>query len=382
MITGGRQSAGVAVMPAIRKCLRNSRPADACLTRATRAHFDQLAPSIFRFVRNLFKEGIPPRVMYGLGKHSARQPFNVQVFYDNSPVAIHQPTTNFVVKAGPLVLDLLVRLSNKHTGFRPALARFLSTCHLSLASPQDCSRTVKVSGVVDLCPIGQRSQRNQPHVDADLLQRFRQRLRVSLYRKAGIPPINTAFDGDPLNLSFNRTVQLNFDLARSLNTKLAVAEQAASVAIRKSNTVETPRRFESRKSRLIAALAACEERLEGFVETAQDVLAARKVRECEATIGTHCLQLVRLIVVVDRLAAELPSANSLFKPSVVQRARFAKLAVQKLNLSFSGIQAVFERGAQYSRIASPDALAYHLKVLATKGRNLFLCQLKQAVSEV
>ena len=49
----------------------------------------------------------------------------------------------------------------------------------------------------------------------------------------------------------------------------------------------------------------------------------------QAAIGAHRFQLVRLVVVVDRLAANLPRANALLQRAVVQVARLAKLAIQE-----------------------------------------------------
>src|SRR4051812_20159854 len=108
MIATGRQSADGTVVPTIREPLGYSCPAQTCLTCVTRVHFNQFAPSFFRFVREFLKEGTPPCVIYRLGKHTARQPFDIQILYGNPPIAIHQPAARMVVKIRPLVLDLLM----------------------------------------------------------------------------------------------------------------------------------------------------------------------------------------------------------------------------------------------------------------------------------
>ena len=333
-------------MPAICECLGDMRSAQACLAGSTGIYFDQFAPSIFRFVREFLKERIPSSVIYGLGKHATRQTFDIQIFNGNQTIAVDQPSTGIVVKVRTLVLDLLMRLRHKLTGFSPALTRLLSPRHAALSSTQDRSRTVKMTLVIDLRSVGQGSQRSQSDIDTDCFSGFWQRFRLPLHRKTYVPLIYAALDRDRLDRAFNRTMQLDFDLSRTLDAQ-PVAQQSASISVqRKGQTVIAAERAKPWKSRLITTFASGKECFERLVQSSQHVLAAREIRKRETPIRSHRLQLVRLVVVINRLAAQFPRSNAFFKSSIIKRARFAQLTVQKLNLMFGGIQTVFERQAQ------------------------------------
>ena len=139
-------------------------------------------------------------------------------------------------------------------------------------------------------------------------------------------------------------MQLHLDMTSTLKAQLAVVEQSASVAIgRERDRVEAPGGLEAGKSRLVATLHTREECFEGFIQPAKNILAAGKVREREAAIGTHRLQLIRLIVIVYRLAANLPCSNALFERGIVKRARLAQFTIQEGDLASRGIQPVFVR---------------------------------------
>jgi hypothetical protein len=137
-------------------------------------------------------------------------------------------------------------------------------------------------------------------------------------------------------------VQLDFDETSALDTQLAVIEQAAAIAVgRKSDTVIPPERTEARKAGLLAASYASEERLEGFIQPAEHLLAAGEVGQSNQPFGAHRLQLVGLVVVVDALAANFPSLAPFLQGGVVQVASLVELVLEKLNLGFVGVKAVF-----------------------------------------
>src|SRR4051794_25198182 len=152
-------------------------------------------------------------------------------------------------------------------------------------------------------------------------------------------------------------MQLDLDLSGALNTQLAVVQQAAPVSIRrKGDAVIAPERPEAREARLITTLTPGKKRGEGLVNAAQHILTAREVSEGQTPVRAHRFQLVRLIVVVDALAAGLPCADAFFQRGIIQARSFAQLTVEKIGLSFRRVQAVFVREAHSLSLAHwPDS---------------------------
>ena len=130
----------------------------------------------------------------------------------------------------------------------------------------------------------------------------------------------------------------------TLDPQFAGIEQSAPVAVgRKGDAVVAAEGTEPRETRRISALASGKESLEGFIDPPQHVLAAREIRERQAAIGAHRLQLVRLIVVVDRLATNAPSSYSFLKRCVVQTRSLSQFAIQKFGLGFGWVDSVLVR---------------------------------------
>ena len=63
-------------------------------------------------------------------------------------------------------------------------------------------------------------------------------------------------------------------------------------------------------------------------------------------IRAHRLQLVGLVIVIDRLVANLPSADPLLPGGMVERAGIAQIAGEACGLRSGGINSVFESEGQ------------------------------------
>jgi hypothetical protein len=137
-------------------------------------------------------------------------------------------------------------------------------------------------------------------------------------------------------------VQFDLYVASALDSQLAVGKQLPAVAkLRIGQAVVAAGRLKSWEAWLVASFHTGEESRERLIQSPQHILTAAEVRERQATVCLHHLQLVSLIVVVDRLVASLVRAYSLLKPRVIKRAGFPKFSVQKLRLHLGWVQAIF-----------------------------------------
>jgi hypothetical protein len=196
-------------------------------------------------------------------------------------------------------------------------------------------------GILDFRAVRERGERSQAHINSDLFNRRWQGLGFPLHAETGEPPASFPLDCGRLYRAFQGTVQVRFDVTGPLNAEFSGIEQSATVAVgRKGNAVVAPERSETWESRPVSAPASGEKRLEGFIDPAQNILAAREVCEGQTAIGAHGLQLARLIVVVDRLPAYLPGIDSFGERRVVERRSIPQFAVEEIDLGLCGVNAV------------------------------------------
>src|SRR5207253_3024026 len=142
--------------------------------------------------------------------------------------------------------------------------------------------------------------------------------------------------------AFNRTMQLDFDLTRTLNLEFAVREQPAAIAVAwKRDAVKTVTRVKARESSL--ALFLFHPTKEGFeilVQATQHILTAREVLKAQVASGANLFQLMGLVKVAHRLSGAAVGITPLLQRAIVQSARFRQLAGQKLGLLFCRIHSV------------------------------------------
>lgn len=358
MISRFRQSASYAVMPTITQRFADFCPAETFLRRTRCVDFSIHSPSVQSFVRGFAEKSAPSCVINGLGKHPARQSFDIQVFNKNATVVVHDESADLMMKVVALILDLCVNLLD---GLLCFLARIttalLSRQHL-LSVGKSFFRLPEVARVFNLSAIGQDGERGQANINAHGISQNGKRLGLDFAGKANVILSGFAQNGNSLDRAFNGTMKFDLDLTSALNAKLAVVQQSASVAIaRKGDAVVSIARFEARESGFaFAFLASAKERLERFINSFEHILTAREILKRTITIGTNLFQLVRLTVVVDRNVTNAVSVPAFLKGRVIKPLRFGKLSVQKLSLLFRREQSVFESLAHLLRLLIGDVL--------------------------
>jgi hypothetical protein len=330
-------------VPTIPKFLGNLCTAQAGLGRASGVYLNKLAPGAFSLVREFAQEGTPTSIVDGLGQHPAGKPFNVQTLDDDHAVIIHQHPTSFVMKIGTLVLDTRVLPLQHGNGF-PASVRSLifATCDCALCYTQAALGIPVEAWIGNLGTIAEGCEGRQPHVNANRRDRCRQQIKLTLDGEDDEPTASLPLDRNGFDLSLYGAVQLDLDFTYTLNSHQLVFESTAIAEGRKGQAIISTTRFEARESSFHPAFYSTEECLESLVHTMQHILAAREVCQGETSIGPHCFELIRLIVVVDRLPTNTVCPDTLFQSGVVQVAGFTELLTQRGGLLSVGVYSVFE----------------------------------------
>jgi hypothetical protein len=281
----------------------------------------------------------------GLRQYTGGKPLHVQIFHRDQSKTVDQLAGFLVKEVGTLVDDVSVGPLEQLHRLATAIALLVGTPrHFALASPQPGLCLPVVAGILNLGSIGQNREAVQANIDSNLLSRTWQRFGGAFDAETNEPAPSLPLDRGSLDRAFDGPVQLDLDVSSPMHANLSVGEQAASCRVlRERQAVVAPERTEAGKPDfLIAALHASEECRKGFIHTAKNILSALGIYQRQAAILPHRGQLVLLIEIADRLSANLPYADSLFKRCVVEARRFAQLAAEKFNLRLRGVDAVLE----------------------------------------
>ena len=344
MIPSTFQSARWARVPTIPQFLGNLSAAQAGLGRASRVYLNKLTTGALSLVRKHVKETSPANIMYRLGQHTAGHTFDIQVFYGNKTVAINNTARNFVVKVTPLILDVSVLTLQQLNSLASTIRLFVSPTGKTALRNSQLSLCLFVEPwIVNLRSIVQSRKRTKANVDSYSFRRCWQRRGIAIDGEYHKPATSLALDRNCLDLALNGTMQFDFDLAYALNVNEFVNQLASITVGRKSERIVPLIRFEPWKSWFLTFFDSRKECAERLIQSAKNILAARKVINPDKSIGSHLLQPIGLIVVVKRLLIVLPCVYSIFKGFIVEIASTAQLSIQRLNLWAIRVYAIFER---------------------------------------
>jgi hypothetical protein len=344
MISSTFQSASWARVPTIPKFLGNLSAAQAGLGCASRVYLNELTTGALSLVRKHVKETSPANIMYRLCQHSTGHSFDIQVFYGDKTVAIDDSTRNLVMKVAPLILDVSVLTLQQLNSLASTIRLFVSPTGKTAMRNSQLSMCLFVEPwIIYLCAIVQRSKSCQTNVDSYSFRGYWQRSRPALDGEYHKPSASLTLDRNRLDLAVYGTMQLNFDLAYALNVNEFVGEFATITVGRKSERIVSLIRFEPWESRFLTFFDSRKECAERLIQSAKNILAARKVINPDKSIGSHLLQPIGLIVVVKRLLIVLPCVYSIFKRFIVEIASTAQLSIHRLNLWAIRVYAIFER---------------------------------------
>jgi hypothetical protein len=355
-------------MPAIRKRLRNASPTNASLRCSARVNLDESPASVFSFVSEHRKESRPSCITNGLSQLASGQAFNVQILHGNCAVFVNQFAREFVLKVRTLIADQNMSSLKQLDCLEPSCASSLAPGYLALTTAQSRLSIPIVARIGDCRAISEHGEAIQSDIDSRSLIARRQRRGLPLYAEAGEPASSLPLKRDRLDLTFKGPMQGYFDVARAMSAQLSRIKQLYSVWVfREADRIVALRRAVARKACFASLCHTPKESMEGAIHALQNIPGALKTWYFQEPLGSHRLQLFILIEKANRLAGCLPRADAFLKRAVVKVARLTQLAVKKLGLRVSRIQAILVRQADSAN------LVLHLRtnLLFATGRGCF-----------
>jgi len=143
----------------------------------------------------------------------------------------------------------------------------------------------KVTRVVDLLAVRERSEVSQSYVESDSRQDVSYGRDIShIGRNDEVPFVSLAFEGKRLDVPFNFSVKTDSDRPDMLHPQFVTLEPYAVAVAWVKNRVETVSAFETRVTRRFACLNSSKEIGERFIQTLQGSLCTAEVNRSEPAI--------------------------------------------------------------------------------------------------
>jgi len=299
---------------------------ERCLAGVAWIDFYLNAPSFFRFVRSELYRLTPRRVGYRLRKTVIPEhPSNVQLLKNYDSKLVHKIPAQLMGKVFTAIADSFVPPRNHFVDFLAFRRSLWNRTQFLLGFRQCLFIAAKETGIVDLLSGRKRGKGLQSHVDADRFIGGRKWLRVGFHGKASEPfASSTPADSQRSDFAFNRSVQFEFNAPNLGQSQLAALD--AESRLRIGQTVVSETRTEARETWFLSALQSTKESIECFIQSLQGLLQNLRVNEPDLwPFDFNSRKLDSLSVIVDRLAAGLPSIPTFLKGRVIQFAAQGEL---------------------------------------------------------
>ncbi|MCP9496422.1 MAG: hypothetical protein MSG64_18420 [Pyrinomonadaceae bacterium MAG19_C2-C3] len=160
----------------------------------------------FSLVHKFGDERRPSGIIDTLGEHPACESFNIQIFNRDNSEVINQPTTDFVVKVGSLIVDVRVRSLQELHGKTSALSSLFASCNFALCFAELLLCLRVVARILYFRSIRQGSKRGQSNVNADGVGTRGQSFSLRQDGETGEPTPGFALNRERLNLPFYATL--------------------------------------------------------------------------------------------------------------------------------------------------------------------------------
>jgi hypothetical protein len=245
---------------------------------------DNPRTSFFRFVSEDVEEGCPTRIERGLRKPGPGDALDVEGFVDDEGVGMHQLPSLLVVEVPALVRHLLVQTGDLLTSLTAATRAFLLSGERPLRSPELLLSLPTVVRRLHGLAIGGNEEALQPEVDANggtISGSFGRVANITA--EDHVPLAARPLNGDGLDRPFDRTVQLDLEVADVLKVEPSVVLESAPVPVGgKLDGPEPAFRPKPRVAGSIAGVDAPKESLKCSVQPAKRSLSRREVRRRKA----------------------------------------------------------------------------------------------------
>jgi hypothetical protein len=312
-----------------------------------RINFEECPASFCRFAGQHIKKVRPGRVTDAFGKtvivqHSVDR----EVFYRNKTKLVDNLSAVLMGKVGPAPPNALMHPGDYLTfGFALGCA-FFSFGQFTLGFCQRFFFFSKEPGISNLLTIREGSKGFKPNVNTNLTRIFREYVRFNPFAtEANIPFASTTFgERDSFDLTFDRTVEFNFDVTNLANNQGRVFQFAAGGGLGKGYRVVTAKTLKAGITRFLSRFNPPKESFQGKFEPDRYILQDLGMNLTERrSFNFKKRQLSLLVIQADAFAGFFINAFALAKPVIVQPATIFKLLFEQGFLAFGRPYSEFER---------------------------------------
>jgi hypothetical protein len=328
----------------------------------------------------LVKEYTPTGIVNTFTTNSLRQAFDIQIFSNDKIKFLDKPIRQLEIIILSLASDLQVQLGNLLTQPFPSFRTLNLSAENLLLMSYLLFCCFNPSWILQKRTVRKCQKVFQSNIYTDSFscfgQRFHQRFFGNFQSESNKPTIGFASYPNMLDdRTFGQRAMPNnlnqpniLDIQPQPPALINLNLRAVTIGVFQGS--KAVRFLKAGVANFLAFLKPIKEALEGFVKTAQDVLAGGKVKEKQFFIG--CPQIFKfkgLFVVGDGSLFFFPSIFAFFKGVVVQSARYFQQPTQQPALRFVWFESILIgniRLAHYSII--PRAAGIILQREGNEGR--------------
>ena len=315
-----------------------------CLACVCRIHCYEYPPSFYRFGGYHGKEVRPRCVIYAFGKAIiVNHPVDVEVFNEDPPVLVNDPSGLLVGEVITLKPDALVNTSNNLATLGSLGSAFIFLGELALRFSKFLLFLFEKSGILNRVSIGERSESVDTDIYTDSVVLGRKNLRLDFASKRHVPLARgRAEDSGGLWDAIKRTVLNHLDVAYLGDKKPSIFHRTSRRDLGECKAVVASFSLESWITRLFSSsLYSSKESLKSEVYTKSDILKTLSIADGEGrTFFLEAWKCRGLIVITGRFACLLKAILTLRKKVVIQPANFLKLVIEHRCLLVRWVYAV------------------------------------------
>lgn len=319
----------ITLVPTFRKFFLSDAPALwANLRGLARVYRHYLATSFFRFVGKHISEDRPRSIIHRLGKHSTRQPFDIQLLNSNQGVAINQTFRQLMQEVSTLVTNLAMARSHTLSVLFPLGMGANSFSKLPLLLGKPLLPFAVVARVLNLLASRQVGKVFKPNIYPNGWSGMLRNVNLTFNREAHEPLVAFSLYGNGLDLPTNRAVQLDFERTNLRESEAIFVE--GPTQLRVGETIVSVVGSEPRKARFITTLHSGVERLIRPVYLVQHILQGLAIDRGKVWSNLFALyQGGGLLGEADTLTSHTVRIPTVLQGSVVQLSAQVKVMLQE-----------------------------------------------------
>lgn len=324
------------------------------LRGAGRIDLNDLAASVCSFAHEDRKELRPAGVVNRLRQKPAGHPRDVETFYRDAVVRLHQPPRQLVRVIASRVCDACVSFGQQLAGVAAALAPALATADRALRGDKLLLGRPQVSWVGERRPVVKDGKRRKSHIESARAPRVNAVLARDLVASEHhVPALALALERGGLDAADHRAMPddlefawnaVDFEPTARREIDAAGLERALARDLRERKRVVMVAALETRVARCRSSIAAPEEPIERAVQPFEDVLQDLRVHPSDIrSRGLDLREISLLSSTRSRDSGASIRLALLFQRGVIELATGIQRALQLDALRGRGTHKEFER---------------------------------------